>query len=156
MKPFSVVSVAYAVFAASAAVAGNAAVEAPIHRMMEGFNKGDIAAVKAVHVASPTIVDNVAPFRWSGPQAFDTWAGDLARSEAAEGKSDGVVRFGDPVEEKVSGDRAYVITPCAYTFKQHGRMVREEGMTAFTLVKDGAEWKIESWAWASAAAVAVK
>ena len=124
--------------------------------MMEGFNKGDIAAVKAVHVAAPTIVDNVAPYRWSGPAAFDTWIADLAKAEAAEGKTDGSVWFGDPVDEAVSGDRAFVVTKCVYTYKRQGTPMREEGMTSFTLVRQGGDWKVESWAWASPAGVPAK
>ena len=156
MKPLFALVAASVLLTAPAALAGDAAVEAPIHRMMDGFNKGDIAAVKAVHVAAPTIVDNVAPFIWSGPKAFDTWLSDLAKSEAALGKTDGAVWFGDPVDEFVAGDRAYVVTPCSYTYKQKGQTVREAGMTAFVLVKDGADWKVESWSWASPKAVPVK
>lgn len=55
--------------AALAVYANDPAVAAPIKAMMAGFNKGDIAMVKAQHVAAPTIVDNVAPFRWTGPKA---------------------------------------------------------------------------------------
>jgi len=140
---------------APAAHARDAAVEAPIHRMMDGFNKGDIAAVKALHVAAPTIVDEVAPFHWSGPAAFDTWLGDLGKAEAAEGKTGGVVWFGDPVAETVSGDHAYVVTPCSYTFKQNGKTLRGTGLTSFVLVKQGSDWKIESWTWGGATATPV-
>lgn len=125
------------------------AVSAPIRQMTEAFNKGDIATVKALHVAAPMIVDNVAPFIWSGPAAFDSWLADLMKAEGAAGKSDGVVMFGDPVDQVVSGDTAYVVTPCSYTYKQGGKTVREQGFTAFTLVKQGGAWKIQSWSWAS-------
>jgi len=150
MRSLHVLAMAAACFA-EPVLAGDPAVEAPIHNMMDGFNAGDIAAVKAVHVASPIIVDNVAPFRWSGPNAFDSWVADLAKAEAAEGKTDGSVLFGDPVDEVVDGDRAYVVTPSSYTFKQNGQTLRETGMVAFVLVKQGAEWKVESWSWASPA-----
>lgn len=143
-------------FVAPVASAKDAAVEAPIKAMMAGFNKGDIAAVKALHVAAPTIVDEIAPFRWSGPNAFDSWLGDLGKSEAAEGKTAGVVWFGAPVREEVVGDHAYVVTPCSYTYTQKGKRFRESGMATFVLVKIGAEWKIESWTWGSPRGVLVK
>ncbi len=148
--------VASVLLAAPAAFAGDAAVEAPIQRMMEGFNKGDVAAAKAVHVASPTIVDEVAPFVWSGPKAFDSWLGDLVKSETAEGKTDGVVWFGTPIREAVVGDHAYVVTPCTYTFKQKGQTLRATGTTTFVLVKEASDWKIQSWTWASPEAAPVK
>jgi hypothetical protein len=139
-----------------AALAGDPAVAAPIRKMTDSFNTGDIATVKALHVPAPTIVDNVPPFIWTGPKAFDTWLADLMKSETALGKTDGAVWFGEPVDEVVDGDRAYVVTPCSYTYKLKGQTVRETGMTSFVLVKDGATWKIETWAWASPKAVAVK
>lgn len=105
MKPIALLMVAAACVAAPAS-ARDAAVEAPIKRMMDAFNKGDIAAVKAEHVAAPTIVDNVAPYVWSGPGAFDRWVADLAKAEAAEGKSDGVVTFSPVVDTQVDGNRA--------------------------------------------------
>lgn len=155
MKLLSVV-LASAVCIAWPASARDLAVEAPIQRMMDGFNKGDIAAVKATHVASPTIVDNVSPFFWSGPNAFDQWVADLSKAEAAEGKTDGVVTFAPVVDEVISGDRAYVVTRCEYAYKQNGKDIREVGYTSFVLVKHGPEWKVASWSWASPSGVAVK
>ena len=152
MKSTLMLAAMAACLASSAAFAQNVAVEAPIRRMMEAFNKGDIAAVKAEHVASPTIIDNVAPFAWSGPKAFDQWLADLGKAEAAQGKSDGAVTFAPVVDEVVRGNRAYVVTRSTYTYKQKGRTMREAGYTAFVLVKAGAGWKVESWSWASPSA----
>lgn len=142
--------------AAPAASARDAALAVPIHKMMEGFNKGDVAMVKAVHVAAPTIVDNVPPFLWSGPQSFDHWLSDLSKSEAKEGKTDGVVWFGESVDEAVSGNHAYLVAPARYTFKQNGHAMRETGMVAFVLAKEGGAWKVQAWSWASPHAVPVK
>jgi ketosteroid isomerase-like protein len=149
MKPLFAVAAATVLFTASAAWANDAAVEAPIHQMEAAFNKGDIAAAKATHVAAPTIVDNLAPFAWTGPAAFDSWVGDLVKSEAALGKSGGAVWFGDAVQELVSGDVAYVVVPCTYTFKQKGQTLRETGLATFGLVREAGGWKIRSWTWAS-------
>lgn len=152
MKSFAVLLAAVA----APASARDLAIEAPIQRMMDGFNKGDIALVKAAHVAAPTIVDNVAPFVWSGPDAFDRWVSDLGKAEAAEGKTDGVVTFAPIVEEVVSGDRAYIVTRSIYAYKQQGKNMREVGYTSFVLQKMGSEWKVASWSWASPSAVPVK
>ena len=147
--PASLVAVGLLVFA-QGAQAGDAAVFAPIKQMMDGFNKGDIKSAKAVHVASPVIVDEFGPpYVWTGPQAFDTWVAGLTKSEAAEGKTDGVVNFGTPVRESVVGTTAYVVTPCTYTFKQKGKTLRETGTTTFILTRFKSGWKIRSWTWAS-------
>ena len=156
MKLLSIGIALSALLIAPMASAHDAGIATTIHTMMEGFNKGDVAAVKAAHVTDPTIVDNVAPFAWSGAGSFDKWLGDLAKSEAAAGKSDGNVWFGDAVDEQISGDHAYVTAPCRYTYKQGGKTMRESGFIAFVLVKEGAAWKVASWSWASPAGTEVK
>jgi hypothetical protein len=129
--------------------ASDAAVLAPIHQMLEAFNKGDAKAAKATHVAAPSITDEVAPFFWAGPTAFDSWLTDLTKSEAAEGKTDGKVALEAPTAEKVVGKRAYVVTPSTYTFKQKGKTMREVGTMTFVLLKGATGWKIRSWTWSS-------
>jgi len=156
MKLISLAIAAATLLAAPMASARDAGIATTIRAMMDGFNKGDVAAVKAIHIVDPTIVDNVAPFVWSGPGSFDKWLGDLAKAEAAAGKSSGKVEFGEAVDEQISGDTAYVVTPCSYTYQQGGKTIRESGFTAFVLAKVGVAWKVVSWSWASPAGVAVK
>jgi hypothetical protein len=156
MNMFTSLVLTSAFLFAGAAHAGDAAVERPIRQMMEGFNKGDIKLVKALHVTSPTIIDETHPFVWSGPKAFDTWVTQLTKNEAQEGKTDGVVWFGDPVRESVVGDNAYVVAPCTYSFKQNGQAMRETGTITFALIKKRNDWKIASWAWSSPEAQPVK
>jgi ketosteroid isomerase-like protein len=131
----------------SAASANDAAVDRAIGQFATAFNKGDMKTAKALHVASPTIIDEVAPHLWSGANAFDSWGADLAKSEAAEGKSGGQVTIGAPTREVVSGDHAYVIAPTTYTFKQKGMMMRETAQMTFALDKQAGGWKIASWTW---------
>ncbi|MES2293955.1 MAG: nuclear transport factor 2 family protein [Pseudomonadota bacterium] len=129
----------------SEASANDAAVDATISQFATAFNKGDMKAAKALHVASPTIIDEVAPHLWSGPNAFDSWGAALAKSEAAEGRSGGQVTIGAPTREVVSGDHAYAIAPTTYTFKQKGMTMRETAQMTLTLDKQAAGWKIASW-----------
>jgi hypothetical protein len=149
MRSTFALAAAWALLSAGAVHAGDAAVEKPIRQMMAGFNTGDIASVKAAHVAAPSITDETHPFFWSGPQAFDAWLAQLTKNEAEEGKTDGAVWFGDPIRESVAGDHAYVFMPCTYTFKQKGQTLRETGTITFVLVKPAADWKIASWTWTS-------
>ena len=141
---------------APAARAADAAVEGVIQQFGAAFNKGDVNAARALHVASPVIVDEVAPHLWSGPKAFDSWLGDLGKSEAAEGKTGGVVAVSAPTREVVSGDRAYVIAPATYSFKQKGAAMREAAQMTFVLSKDASGWKIASWTWTGTEAEGVK
>lgn len=148
---------ASALFFGQPASAEETTVEAPINRMVAAFNKGDIGAARATHVASPAIIDEVgAPFVWSGPNAFDAWIGALSKAEAAAGKSDGSVAIGPPTRESVSGDHAYVIVPSTYTFKQRGKTMREVGTMTFALIRNAQEWLIAGWTWTSPEAAPVQ
>jgi ketosteroid isomerase-like protein len=131
----------------SVAQAADAGVEATIRQFGAAFNKGDVAAAKALHVTTPSIIDEVAPHFWSGPKAFDSWTADLGKSEAAEGKTDGQVAISAPTREVVSGDSAYVIVPSTYTYKQKGARLREVAQMTFVLNKTASGWKIAAWAW---------
>ncbi len=150
---FSALVGASVLLAASVAQAGDAGIDGAIGAFGSAFNKGDVPAAKATLTGAPTIIDEVAPHAWSGPGAFDTWLGDLGKSEAAEGKTGGTVGIGAPNREVVSGDHAYAIAPSTYTFKQKGMTMRETGEMTFVLVKESSGWKISSFVWTSPDAV---
>ena len=156
MKPSFALAALSGLLAAPAVHAASPAVEAPIHQMIASFNKGDIKAAKATHVASPMIMDEVAPYAWSGPKAFDSWSSALTKAEAAEGKTGGKVAIGAPIRETIVGDRAYVVTPSTYTFKQKGQTMREAGTMTIVLIKGKAGWKIQAWTWTSPEAAPLK
>lgn len=146
-----------AMITATGAYAADSAVTAPIRTMVVAFNKGDIALAKSTHVAAPMIVDEpTAPFAWSGPNAFDDWLAALGKSEAKAGKTGGKVALGPFTRTSVMGDRAYVVVPSTYTFRQAKRTMRETGTMTFALVKQAADWKIQAWTWSSPEAVPLK
>ncbi len=147
MKAIVLLAGLSALFVASAAYAGDAAVQAPIHQFIDNFNKGDAKAAKAAHVASPSIIDEVSPHHWSGPKAFDTWVADLTKSEAVEGRTGGAVTLSSATREVVSGNHAYVIVPATYTFQQKGKTMHEVSQMTYVLTKGKSGWKIESWTW---------
>lgn len=131
-------------------------VDTTIRHFGDAFNKGDVKAAKALHVAKPVIIDEVGPHLWTGPKAFDGWLADVAKSDAAEGKTDGQVALNTPTREVVSGDRAYVIVPSTYTFKQKGKILHEIAQMTFVLTKVSSDWKIAAWTWTGPEDVRVK
>ena len=156
MKTVIALAAACGLLLASNAHAGDAAVEATIRKFGEAFNKGDTAAAKALHIAAPTIVDEVSPYFWSGPKAFDGWLADLAKAEAAAGKTGGQVTVGTPTREVVSAHSAYVVVPSTYSVKQKGVTLRETAQMTFVLTKQPSGWKIASWTWTGPEPVPVK
>jgi hypothetical protein len=138
------------------AFASDAAVEAPIRVFIDSFNKGDVPAAAATHEKVVVIIDEIAPYRWSGAGAFDAWLGALAADSKAKGITDETVTISDPTRELVTGADAYVVVPAVYRFKQKGVAMAEVAQFAFALHKGEAGWKIAGWTWTGPDASPVK
>jgi len=140
------------IFAACIAVptfaASDAGVDAAVRAFADAFHKGDMKAVKAMHVSAPTIIDEMAPHYWSGAGAFDSWVVDLGKFESAQSISGGQVTIGAPVTQIVSGDHAYVVAPSSYSFQQKGAAMREMAQITIVMDKGTSGWKVASWSWA--------
>jgi Domain of unknown function (DUF4440) len=124
-------------------------VMAPINKFLETFNKGDMAGAAAVHAAQAdvVIIDEVAPFLWRGPQAFQAWAADLDRDAKKRGLTDQHVSLGAATRVETDGAGAYVVVPSVYTFKQAGVAMREAAQMTFMLKKSAGAWLIHGWTW---------
>jgi ketosteroid isomerase-like protein len=129
--------------------AADDAVMAPIQKFVDSFNKGDAAAAAATHAAGAelAIMDEVPPYIWRGAQAFQTWSADLAKDSEKQGITDQAVTLGAPTRQELSGDRAYVVVPAVYTFKQRGVSMREAAQMTFALKKEADGWRIHGWTW---------
>ena len=138
------------------AFAADPAVEAPIKAFVDSFNKGDTAGAAATMAPRVSIVDEVAPFQWRGPDAFARWGASLAADSKARGYSNESVTLGTPSRELVSGVNAYVIAPATYAFTQKGVKMAEVSQITFTLMKIDTGWKITGWTWTGPEASVVK
>jgi hypothetical protein len=133
---------------ASAAAAADPQLAAPIRQFIDAFNKGDGKTAGATHLAAGvSIIDEVPPYLWEGPKAFETWAADLAKNDAAAGITEEKVTLGAVTREVASPDTAYVIVAATYTFRQKGVAMREPAYMTFALKKDSGAWKIAGWTW---------
>ena len=145
------VATAMGVFAAGPAAATEQTdVMVPVHQFIDGFNKGDVNSALATCAEQTSIVDEFPPHEWHGAGACAKWAGDYEANAKKEGITDGVVTLGKPRHVDVTGDRAYVVVPAGYTFKQKGKAMKEtNAVMALSLQKTAAGWRITGWAWAA-------
>lgn len=124
------------------------AVMAPVHQFIDGFNKGDTKHAIAAYADQTSIIDKFPPHEWHGADAYSKWADDYDADARMKGITDGIVTLGTPWHVDITGNRAYVVTPANYTFKQKGKPVKEiNSMMTLTLQKSGAGWRITGWAW---------
>jgi ketosteroid isomerase-like protein len=134
--------------ATAAAASPNDAISAPITQFIDAFNKGDAVTAAAAHVANDlVIIDEVRPFSWQGPNAFTAWNDDLASDAEEKGITDQLVTLGETTRVESTADRAYVVVPAVYTYKQKGVAMREAAQMTFALRKEAAGWRISGWTW---------
>jgi ketosteroid isomerase-like protein len=122
---------------------------APIQKFIDSFNKGDIAGASATHAAGAdlTIIDEVPPFMWRGPKAFQAWSTALDSVSKQAGITDQMVTISAPTRTESNGDTAYVIVPAVYTYKEKGVAMREAAQMTFVLKKGAGGWLIHGWTW---------
>lgn len=122
---------------------------APVLQFLDGFNKGDLKLMLAAGAEQMSILDEFPPYEWHGAGAFSKWMSDYDLDAQKNKITDGVVTFGKPTHVDVSGDRAYVVMPADYAFKQNGKATGEVGsIITITLQKGPTGWRITGWAWA--------
>jgi hypothetical protein len=147
MKIISATALVLALGIATPALAGDKAVEAPIFKFVDSFNKGDIPGAAATMTPSVSIIDEFSPHLWTGVGAFKTWGAAYGKDAAARGITDPKVVISTPTREVIAGSHAYVIVPAVYTFKQKGVAMSETAQMTLTLTKGVKGWKITGWAW---------
>ena len=129
------------------AQAADSEVTEPVRQFVAAFNVGDLKAAEATHAADAIIIDELPPFIWRGPGAFQAWLVDLDRDDKARGRTDAHVTLGAPRREEVAGEAAYVIVPIDLAFKERGVALHEPSQMTLSLRKTAAGWKITSWTW---------
>jgi ketosteroid isomerase-like protein len=146
---FLVTCVSALLVAPAAAQKPDPQLTAPIQKFMDSFNKGDIAGAAATHAAGAdlTILDEVPPFLWRGPKAFQEWSTALDSASKQAGITDQMVTISAPTRTETSGDSAYVIVPAVYTYKEKGVAMREAAQMTFVLKKGASGWLIHGWTW---------
>ena len=132
-----------------ALAAGNdaAAVMAVVQKFDKGFNTGDANSMKMC-TADAIVIDDFAPHVWQGANACARWWKDVGADDTRKGIDNGIVTLGKPWRVSVTGDRAYVVEPVVYTYKQHGKPMTEAGSVwTLAFVKVGGAWRVSGWSW---------
>jgi hypothetical protein len=121
----------------------------PVHAFRDSFNKGDMKAMAAtLSPAGITVIDDIPPHIWSGPTAFESWGKALEAADKAEGNTGAKATFGKPTRVVVGADRAYVVVPATYSFKQKDTPMRESAQAVYALQKEAGTWLIVGFTWA--------
>ena len=145
-----VIALMIAVVAAGPAVASEETeAMAVVNQFVDGFNKGDIKMLTSACADEVSIIDEFSPYEWHGAGACAKWSSDYDANAKKNGITEGHVTLSKPSHIDVVGDRAYVVGPANYAYKEKGKSVKEVG-SVFTIAlqKSTSGWRIIGWAWA--------
>ena len=148
MRNLTLAFVAAVFGAGPAAVAGTGPL-ATVRQFITDFNQSNEKAALALCATPASVIDEFPPHQWQGPTACADWVRDLDAFDKRAGITDGIVVLGTPWHVDVTGDRAYVVVPATYRYKERGAVLVESG-SIFTVVLRQAPqgWRITGWAWA--------
>lgn len=123
-------------------------VVAPVIQFISAFNAGDTKTAFATYAAGDVlIIDEFSPHAWIGPHAAQDWAATYDRHAQATGVTEGKVTYSAATRVEVEGDKAYVVMPTTYLYKEHGKPIAEKGQITVVLNRQSAAWKIRGWTW---------
>lgn len=123
---------------------------AAVTSTLDRFNGGDIDAFFQAHQDGAVIVDEFAPYMWTGSGSAQRWAADYMRDAEARGISGGRVDYSAPSQASSDGHSAYIVLPTTYRFMQGGVRMAGAGSMTFAMTHVGTEWKIASWTYSGA------
>jgi len=91
----------------------------------------------------------MAPYRWTSANAQGRWFANAEKWAQELGVADENIAYDRIIRSEVLDAHAYVVLSATLSFTIKGQHARRLGILTFTLAKQGAEWKIESQAWAA-------
>ena len=121
---------------------------AAAHQYFDNLDNDHLEKSLAVCDSSVSIIDEFPPHAWYGPTACADWWKALNAYNDKNGITDAEAKLGMPWSVDVNGDRAYVVVPGTYTYKQHGKSVIEShSVWTVVLKRTSAGWRITAWTW---------
>jgi hypothetical protein len=119
-----------------------------VRQWVESLNKGDPQTAIAACAEQTSIIDEFPPHEWHGPGTCSKWVADLTAFNKSIGLTDGIVTLKKPRRVDVTADRAYVVVPTDFRYKENGKDGAELGaLFTVALQKGQAGWRITGWAW---------
>ena len=106
-----ILTIAVLSFAAILTAHAQSTPEEVVQTFVAGFNSGDMAKSAALTSSAGTsIIDEFAPYAWSGPKAFDDWGAAFDASSKALGITEAKVTLGAPIVKNATSGQTYLIT----------------------------------------------
>jgi hypothetical protein len=138
-----------AIFSPAIAADSQAPITATIRGALDALNADDAAKAGTYFTPVSDVVDDFAPYHWSGAGAAAAWWRSVDRVNAAVHITNIHAAMRGVARLRTSGDRAYAVVPLLITYVNNGKHDQERGLWTLTLRRTGSSWMIETAAYAN-------
>ena len=118
----------------------------PVEKIARFIATGDEACLSAFATSDVVILENFAPYLFTGPDAVVRWAKGMREHASTLGGLEH--RFGEPQDFTSDGERAFFSLPTHWHGTTNGRPFQEDGGWSFLLVKQDGGWRVKCYGWA--------
>jgi ketosteroid isomerase-like protein len=132
----------------------SAEIESTVSTFVDDVNSGRIDAALARFTGDVTIVEDLAPYRWQGPDAGAQWLTAMATNAERLGVSAVVMDLGVPQRIEVEETTGYAIFAGTVLLKKADQTLREAGLLTFALERQSGQWLIAALTWTGEPATA--
>ena len=101
-------------------------------------NSGKFETALARFSNNATIVEDIAPFMWQGPQAGSEWLAAMATNAERLGVTSVAMELGEALRIEVDEGAAYAIFAGTVQLERADRTLREPGLLTFALASPAA------------------
>ncbi|HET7441313.1 MAG TPA: nuclear transport factor 2 family protein [Terriglobales bacterium] len=123
-------------------------IKAVIDTVLDGFNNKDSVLYNSAFSRDAIVIDGIAPYRWTGPNAPARWFSDAEKWVHEFGVENENIACDKIVHAAVVGTHAYVVLSATLSFSlKGGQTGSRPGILTFTFGKQGDKWKVESQSW---------
>jgi ketosteroid isomerase-like protein len=123
-------------------------ITALIDTVFKAFNSKNSTLLNSVYAGDVVIIDGLAPYRWSGPEALSKWWADAKAWAAAGGVQNEHLAYEKLRAWGLSDDRAYASMSATLTITlKEGKTIIRPGILTYTFARRGEGWKAEGDAW---------
>ena len=116
---------------------------AGVRRVIDALNSGDDDDVLAGMTDDVVIIDDVAPFHWTGRHDAEQW---LERVGNTRSRLSASLRM-DSASVQLEGGRAYLVAPGAIRGHLAEADFEVDGLVTSTLIERDGKWLIDSLVW---------
>ena len=119
-----------------------------IDTVLGGFNNKDSVRYNSAFSQDAIVIDGIAPYRWTGPNAPARWFSDAEKWVHEFGVENENIACDRIIHASVVGTHAYVVLYATLSFSlKGGQTDSRPGILTFTFGKQGDMWKVESQSW---------